>query len=82
METKRNGINLEVKIVSGLKFRANKRMCYVMKRGSYALYAEGLGYLQWNCDNAVYSLKKKYLQEIVDAGGLLNYDDVHFVYPV
>lgn len=82
METKRNDITLEVKKVGGLKFRVNSRVCYIMKRGTYALFAEGLGYLQWNHENTIYSLKKQYLQQIVDAGGLVHYNDVHFVMPV
>lgn len=74
-------INLQVKNVSGLKFRVSKNVCYIMKRGTFALFAEGLGYLQWNNEEAIYSLRKEYLQEIVDAGGLVNYDAVHFVMP-
>lgn len=79
-EAKELNAKLQVKRIKGLRFRISERMSVIM-RGTYGVYVEGRGFMQWNHENAPICGTRDRLQKGYINEGLLSYCDVHFVQP-
>lgn len=78
---------LQIKKVNGLKFGTNKAYC---KPNGYALYHIELGFVGLGNRNEEYNINLPYLpcggrsalKEIIEAGGLTNYNEVVWIKPL
>ena len=78
---------LQIKNINGLKFGNNKAYC--MPKG-YALYHAELGFIGLGNRNEEYNIDLPYLpcggrralKEIIQAGGLTNYNEVIWIKPL
>ncbi|PAE87638.1 hypothetical protein [Shouchella clausii] len=76
-------MQLEIKKIDGLKWKTeHPDYDYLVCKG-YALYSKEKGYLGFNSETP-YTPNggKATLQSIIDAGGLIHYDDVYWIKPI
>lgn len=81
MTTKQLNKALEVVRLDGVQFNTPNG---VAKIYGYGFYVAGKGYLQFNTDVIPYTPcgGKEVLENIVQAGGFLNYNNIIFVQPI
>ena len=71
--------NVQIVNVRNITFRKNRFTTYYFSQG-FAFYVPGFGYMRFKTDDKPYVLStKKWLQAILDAGGLTTMADVDFI---